>query len=102
MFLRDLCALQNFAVQTVSFQQTLAARIFPYSIAVEPKAEAWRARNRQHAVVLEVPATFGNFVDEGRAGQILNEIGAGKGGGQLQICSEPNRRVPTVRDEAHT
>ena len=35
------------------------------------------------------------------SGEILDEIGAGEGGGELQIGGESDGGVPAVRDEAH-
>ena len=45
------------------------------------------------------PSTISSMI--GRAGQILDQVGAGERRGELQIGRQADRGVPAMRDEAH-
>src|SRR5436190_18739459 len=71
-----------------------------HGIGIERDAEPRPVRNRQHAVRVEPPATLRQIVDEWRAGQVFHHIGADICRRELEIGSQSESGVPTVRDEA--
>ena len=54
----------------------------------------------EHAVCIELPAAGGDFVDERRAGEVLDEVGVREDGGEMQVGREADGGVPAMRDEA--
>src|SRR4051794_14740529 len=105
------CAEHSHAPHTSSFysgkpalvrlDQLLVAGVARDCVPVELQAEARSLRNGKHSVAIEMPAADGDLIDIGRSCAVLDQVGARKGGCQLQIGCETNRRVPAVRNEAH-
>ena len=89
------------AVRSRTQKELLTAGILRHLVRIEAHTQTRRVWNRQHAVRIEAPTAGGDRIDEGRAGQILHQVGVGKCGGELQIGGEADRGVPAVRNEAH-
>src|SRR5690348_4605310 len=81
-------------------EERLAARIPPHGVRVEGDAEAGGGGDGEHAVRVQLPRLRDDGVHIGRAGDVFDEIGVGKSGGEVEVRRQTDRHVPAVRDEA--
>src|SRR4051812_39728366 len=72
-------ATRSCATTESIIQPAFATRILRQGIPIKGDAKAGRIRDRQHTIGVKLPAVRDNFINVGRAGEILDQIGISKG-----------------------